>query len=186
MNPAPAQGPQQTDRPLADLLTAIARILARRQPDSPPSLHTGFTEEHRVLEVLGYELATRTPAAWIGVFERRFSLWSQQQLQQSRRPVFSLTPPSLLVHCAHVIAEACVRDQPFTVDPRPSRVGASAWFLSCAFSGCVSGWQESEVTQRRFVPSGRAPTSPFVHGAPSSLQKCVTFTWRVFDAIRVF
>ena len=73
MNPVPAQGPQQTARPLADLPAAIAKLFSRRQPDSAPSLHTRWTiqqvvtEEYRLLEVFNYELATHTPAARIEV-----------------------------------------------------------------------------------------------------------------------
>ena len=61
--------PQQPARPLADLLTAIARLLARRQPHNAPLLHTAWTiqqivtEEYRILGVINYELPTHTPAA---------------------------------------------------------------------------------------------------------------------------
>ena len=101
MNPAPAPDPHQLARPLADLLTAIARLLARRQPHNAPSLHTAWTiqqivnEEYRILEGLNYELATHTPAALIEVFKQRLSLWWQQQLQQSQRPLLSPAPPQL-------------------------------------------------------------------------------------------
>ena len=103
MNPAPAQVPQQTARPLADLLTTVARFLTRRQPHNAPSFHTAWTiqqivnEEYRILEVLDYELATHT-SAWIEVFERRLCLW-RQRLQQSRRPACSLTVRKLLMKC---------------------------------------------------------------------------------------
>ena len=86
MNPAPAQGP------LADLPVAIARLLARRQPDSATSLHTRWTiqqivtEEYRILEVLNFELATHTPAAWIEVFEQRLSLGVQQFIPTVETP----------------------------------------------------------------------------------------------------
>ena len=40
MNPPRAPDPQQPARPLADLLTASARLLARRLPHNVPSLHT--------------------------------------------------------------------------------------------------------------------------------------------------
>ena len=159
LNLALALRPKQTDCPLAHLPTTLARLLARRQPHNAPSLHTGWqivAEEHRILEVLNYELATHTPAAWIEVFEQRLSLWRQQQLQQSRRPLLSLVPPSLLAHGAHVIAEVCVRDQPFTVDTQ-SCWGISVVPLWCVLDLSPTGRSPPEVTQRRFAPSGRAP-----------------------------
>ena len=189
MNPAPVQGLQQTARPLAGLLAAIARLFARRHPDPAPSLHTGWTiqqivtEEYRILDVLNYELSTHTPAAWIEVFEQRFSLWRQQQCQQSRRP------PPCFAHGAHVSAEAYVRDQPFTVVSRPSHVGAFCVVpLWCVLDVSQAGRSPLEVTQRRFVPSGCAPlhfSLSFVTGA-CFRSVFVTSTWRASDLIRVF
>ena len=55
--------------PLADLLTAIARLLARGQSHNASSLHTGWTiqqivtEEYRILGTVNYELGTYTLAA---------------------------------------------------------------------------------------------------------------------------
>ena len=43
--------------------------------------------EFHILEILGCELATPTPAAWVEIFRRRLSLWQQQQL---------LRPPDVL------------------------------------------------------------------------------------------
>ena len=42
--------------------------------------------------------------------------------------------PKILLTCTSVTATVDVRDQPFT---RPSHVGGSAWFLSCAFWICL-------------------------------------------------
>ena len=76
--------------------TAIAALLARRQPQNAPPLHTGWTnqqivtEEYRTLWSVNNELGTYTPAAWIHVFKWRLSLWCQQQSQQSQRPLLSL------------------------------------------------------------------------------------------------
>ena len=137
LNPPPAPDRQQPARPLADLLAASAGLLAWRQPHNAPSLQQVVTEEYRILEVLGCELATHTPAAWIDVFKQRLSLWCQQQLQQSQRPLLSLVSPDVFAHAAQGIAEVYVRDQPFTVVSRPSHVGASAWSLSCAFWICL-------------------------------------------------
>ena len=55
-DPDPFPDPQQPARPLADLLTAIAGILARCQPRNALSLHTAWTiqqivtEEYRILD----------------------------------------------------------------------------------------------------------------------------------------
>ena len=79
------------------------------------------------------------------------NIWVQQ-FQQSRRPLISLAPPSLLADGAHVIAEAHVRDQPFTVDS-----GTQSWFLSGVFWICLqlAGVSPLEVTQRWFSFAGR-------------------------------
>ena len=82
-DPGWAQEPRYT-RQLPDLLAAIAGLLARPQLHNAPTMHPAWTIEHstraefRILEVLKYELATPTPAAWIEIFERRPSLWEEQ------------------------------------------------------------------------------------------------------------
>ena len=89
-----AQIPQH-DRPLPDLWATIARLLARRQPHSAPSLHTAWTiqqivtEDFRILEVLNYELTTPTPATWIEVFKHRLSLWEELRTSTGVPPVHS-------------------------------------------------------------------------------------------------
>ena len=80
-----------------------------------------------------YELGTHSPAPWIQVFKQRLSLWCQ--LAQS--PLLSLVPPDVLDNGAQDIADVYVSEQPFTTDSRPSLVGASACFLSCAFWICL-------------------------------------------------
>ena len=88
LNPLPQQ---RYPRTLPDLLTAGAELLTRHQPDDLPVLHNTRTSqqvthvEFRVLEVLGFELAALTPAAWVEVFSRRFPLWEQQLLLQQLR-----------------------------------------------------------------------------------------------------
>ena len=58
--------PRQSARSLTDLLTAIAALLARRQPHSAPLLHSGRTvhevivAEYRILESVNCELGTHT------------------------------------------------------------------------------------------------------------------------------
>ena len=126
MNPAPAPDPELPARPLAGLLTAIARLLARRQPHNAPSLHTAWTiqptvtEEYRILGVLNYELATHT---------RRLSLWCQQQLQQS--------PASLTVR-------KVLLEHAFGTSLLPWTPGPATWELrrgsSLVLAGFVSNW----------------------------------------------
>ena len=76
---------QRCQRTLPELLTAVAELLTRQQPDHLPILHCGSTIqqvthiEFRVLEQLEYELAALTPVAWGDIFRRRHSLWQQQQ-----------------------------------------------------------------------------------------------------------
>ena len=132
----------QQPPPLTDLLTATAALFSSRQPHNASSLHTGWTvqqivtEDNRILGSINFELATYTPAAWTQVFKLRLSLWYQQQSQQSQRPLLSLVPPDVPARDAQDVADVYVRDQPFTMDSRPSHVG-SAWFLSCAFWICL-------------------------------------------------
>ena len=65
-DPVPYQfpDPQQSVRPLADLLTAMAALLARRPPHNAPLLHSAWTiqevvtEECRILLSVNYELGT--------------------------------------------------------------------------------------------------------------------------------
>ena len=74
---------------LTDLFTAVAALLAWRQPHNAPQLHSARTvheviaEEYRVLESVNYELGTYTPGDWVKLFEVRFSLRVQQLQQRS-------------------------------------------------------------------------------------------------------
>ena len=144
-DPVPYQfpDPQQPARPLADLLTAIAALLARRQPHNAPLLHSAWTirevvtEAHRILVSVYHALGTHTPAVWIQVFKQRLSLWCQQQPQVSQRPLLGLVPPDVLARGAQDIADVYVFEQPFAMDSRPSNVGSSAWFLFCTFLMCL-------------------------------------------------
>ena len=135
MGPARAQVPRHA-RPLADLPATIERVLARRpDPERTVVAHrvdksANYSEEYRILEVRNYELTTPTPAAWIEVFERRLSLWQELQLQQPYHP---RVPRAPLANSVHLLAEANIRDHPFTANSRPKQVGASVWFISVAF-----------------------------------------------------
>ena len=111
-------------RPLAELLAAIAELLARRQLHNAPTLHTAWTIQQltraifRILEVLYCELATLTPAAWIDIFGRRLSLWEEPQLLPPQHPNFPAAPPTVLVDCAYLIADAHVQTYPFGANSR--------------------------------------------------------------------
>ena len=99
----PYPDPQQPARPLADLLTAIAALLARRQLHNAPLLHSAWTmqevatEECRILGSVNHELGTYTPAVWIQIFKQRVSLWCQQQSPQSPRSLLSRSLPTCLL-----------------------------------------------------------------------------------------
>ena len=72
--------PRQPARSLTDFLTAVAALLAWRQPHNAPLLHSARTvheviaEENRILQSVNYELGTHTPGEWVKIFEVRFSL----------------------------------------------------------------------------------------------------------------
>ena len=107
--------PQQPARSLTDLLTALAATLGRRQPRNVPPLHTAqavheMVAEYRILESVNYELATFTPADWVRLFETRFSL-SVEHLRQR-------------------FLQGTER-HPLSLKSTPSRIGSTAWFLSC-------------------------------------------------------
>ena len=70
-------------------------------------------------------------------FKQRFSLWCQQPSQLSQLPFRSLVPPDVLARVAQALADVYDREQSFTMDSRPSHVGGSAWFLSCAVWVCL-------------------------------------------------
>ena len=90
---------QRYSRTLPELLTKVAELLTKRQPNDDPVSHTAGTiqqvtrVELRVLEILEFELPTLTPAAWIEIFSRRHSLWQQQQ--QLQPPDLAVPPAAL-------------------------------------------------------------------------------------------
>ena len=106
-DPAPFQlpNPQQPARSLTHLLTAVAALLARRQPHSAPVLHSAWTvqqvitEECRILESVHFELGTPTPAAWIQILEKRLSLWCQQCQPAAVSAVSALAPRARSLWC---------------------------------------------------------------------------------------
>ena len=166
--PRRTQIPRHT-RPLADLLAAIAGLLAWRQLHNAPSLHTAWTiqqitrAEFHILEVLNYELATPTPAAWIEIFERRLSLWEDHQLQLPHHPHIPAAPPVVSAGGAHLI-------------------GASAWFISVAFLGLSGTGCGTSVTSQSLIAlsamtHNSISSHNFVHVdfTPFALEVCLTF-----------
>ena len=142
-DPAPFQlpDPRQPARSLTDLLTALAAILGRRQPRNVPPLHTAqavhevVAEEYR--ESVNCELATCTPADRVRLFETRFSLSVEHVRQRFPQGTGSLLSPlarvlsGVLASLALCFASDSVRDRPLSLESTPSRIGSSAWFLSC-------------------------------------------------------
>ena len=124
-------------RPQADLLSQDTSPDITHRRCTQGTIQQIVTEEYRILEVLNFEFTTPTPAAWIEVFERRLSLWQEQQLQQPYHPHIPRAPAAVLADSAYLIAEAYMLDHPFTANSRASQVGASAWFISVALSVCM-------------------------------------------------
>ena len=138
--------PRQPARSLTDLLTALAGFLDRRQPHSIPLLHSAravhevVTEEYRNLESVNYQFGTYTPGDWVKLFEVSFSLRAQQfqlRFPQATRSLLSRVPSGVVASGALCIANDYVRDHPFSLDSKPSRIGSSAWFLSCMQWVCL-------------------------------------------------
>ena len=74
------------------------------------------------------------------LFEVRFSLRTQQHQQrfpQATRSLLARVTSDVLASGALCIASEYVRDRPFSLDSRPSRLGSSAWLLSCVFWVCL-------------------------------------------------
>ena len=105
----------------------------QHQPHDVPALCTARTvqlvtrAELHILEILVFELATLTPAAWVEIFRRRLSLWQRQLLQ----------PPDLLtsrLRCLLVVRITMPKSlssaSPFNSGSTASQVGATAWFVS--------------------------------------------------------
>ena len=65
------------------------------------------------------------------LFKVRFSLRTQQHQErfpQATRSLLARIPSDVLASGALCIASEYVRDRPFSLDSRPSRIGSSAWF----------------------------------------------------------
>ena len=115
----------------------LADVLGRRQPHNVSALCIAaqavneiVTEECRILESLNYELVTHTSADWVCLFGARFSL-SIQHLRE-RFPQGTGSPLSLPARVPSKVLASV--DSPLSLESTPSRVGSSAWFLSCVVS----------------------------------------------------
>ena len=98
--------------------------------------------EARILESIFCEVVTHTPANWVHLLAARFSL-KAEQLQQ-RTPPAARSPLSLAAVPADVMASKalCVaagfaRVSPLALDITPSRLGCSAWFVTCLLWVCL-------------------------------------------------
>ena len=137
--------PLQPARSLTDLLTAVAALLARRPPHRAPLLlsawtvHQVITEECRILESVHCELGTPTPAAWIQVVKKRVSLCatSASSVFRSLRARSSRAFPLVHWQVALRALPTSTSKISHSLESRPSCVGSSAWFLSCAFWICL-------------------------------------------------
>ena len=104
---------------------------------SAQAVHEVVAEEHRILDSVNYELAAFSPADWVCLFETRFSLSVEhlrQRVPQETGPLLSLlarVPSGVLASLALCLASDFVRDRPLSLESTPSRIGSSAWFLSC-------------------------------------------------------
>ena len=168
-------------RPLPELFAGIARLFARGEPTTHRrcTQHGQFSKLHAessaFLEVLNCEIATPTPAAWIEIFERRLSLWEEQQPQLPHHPNILAAQPIVFPDCAHLIAEIYVQNHSFGANSRASQVGASAWFISVAFwSGigcCTLVMSQWPITISR-QPAAQHPLAILRMLLPRSHWKC--------------
>ena len=117
------------------------------------TVHEVDVEEYRILESVNYELVTHTPGDWVKLFEVRFIQRTQQYAQrfpQATRSLLARVASDVLASGALCIVNDNVRDR-FSLDSRPSRIGSSAWFLSCVFWICLQQAGCSLVIQLRWL-----------------------------------
>ena len=87
-------------------------------------------------------MGTYTPADWVHLHAARFSLKAEQLRQ--RTPPAVRSPLSLAAVPADVMASGALRvaagfawDCPLALDITPSRLGCSAWFVTCLLWVCL-------------------------------------------------
>ena len=127
-DPVPIQipDPLQPARPLADLLTAIAALLARRQTTTLLLHIVSWGQSTTSLAPTRQQPGSKSSssASPYGVSSSLSCLVTCS---------FHWFLPMRLLGCSGV-ADVYVLEQPFTMDSKPRQV---AWFLSCAFWICV-------------------------------------------------
>ena len=113
-NPEPApffsfQTPRQPARSLTDFLTAIAALLARRQPHNALLLHSARMVHEGIAEEKSHpgvsQLRAWTQGDWVKIFAVRFSLRTQQLQQrfpQVARSLLVRVPSDVLASGAFV------------------------------------------------------------------------------------
>ena len=138
------EAPPQPVRTLPGLLTALATSLDRLRPHNALTLHTSWTvqeviaAEARILESVNYEVVTYTPADWVHLLAARFSLKAEQLRQRTPSVVRSpLSLADVVASGALRVAAGFARDCSLELDIAPSRLGCSAWFVSCLLWVCL-------------------------------------------------
>ena len=106
-------------RSLTDLVTATAALRSRRWRISIASWSQWTTSWGHTSTLLPENSATRS------------ALLPGDSLASRPRPSDVLASGDLC------IVNGYIRDRPFPLDSRPSRIGSSAWFLSCVFWVCL-------------------------------------------------
>ena len=108
----------------------------------------------RILDSVNYESATYTPADWVRLFETRFSLHLRKLFPEGTGSLLSFlarVPSGVLASLALCLANDFVRDRPLSLESTPSRIGSTAWFLSCLVwvSFLLSGLGEGKASLAR-------------------------------------
>ena len=140
--------PQPVVHTLPGLLTALAANLDRLWSHNALTLHTSWTvqeviaAEARILESVHYEVGTCSPAVWVHFLAARFSLKAEQLRQRTPPAVrfpLSLTvvPVDVMRSGALLVAAGFARDCTLAPDITPSRLGCSAWFVTCLLWECL-------------------------------------------------
>ena len=112
-------------------------------------MHEVVAEEYRNLESVNYELVTYTPADWVCLFGVRFCpagiRQRSPQVTGSLHTLLSRVPSNVLASVALCVDNDYVLDHPLSLESAPSRIGSSAWFLSCVVWVCL-GIAEGKAT----------------------------------------
>ena len=121
--------------------------------DDPRSCH-GRTSYPGISQLRARD--THTPAAWVQVFELRLT----QQREQGFPQISSLRLSRVLPGVEPwPLSRSSSLTAHFSLESRPSRVGSSAWFLSCVFWICLqlAGVHLGKAAVALSVSSGECP-----------------------------